>query len=115
MLDMQLRPVFDSGRQMRGGGSYISLLCAHPPFQIDGNFGVCSGILEMLIGQYGNEIHLLPALPPEWSSGRLTGIALKGDAVLNLAWEDGHVTQADIVPEEKRTDYRIYEKGVRYL
>lgn len=115
MLDMQLRPVFDSGQQMRGGGSYISLLCAHPPFQIDGNFGVCSGILEMLIGQYGNEIHLLPALPPEWSSGRLTGIALKGDAVLNLAWEDGHVTQADIVPEEKRTDYRIYEKGVRYL
>lgn len=105
LLDMQLRPVSSTETNLRGGGSYQSLLCAHPPFQIDGNFGVCAGIMEMLVRQDGNILYLLPALPAEWKSGYFRGMALKGGAILNLAWEDGIVTEAEILPERKREDY----------
>lgn len=70
------------------GGVYKNLLCAHPPFQIDGNFGVMAGILAMLVAEDGT---LLPALPKELDSGKLTGYRLKDGKILDFEWKDGCV------------------------
>ena len=70
------------------GGVYKNLLCAHPPFQIDGNFGVMAGILAMLVSEDGT---LLPALPKELDSGKLTGYRLKDGKILDFEWKDGCV------------------------
>ena len=82
---------------MSGGGSYPNLFCAHPPFQIDGNFGICAGILEMLVqmDENGDPV-LLPALPSDWHSGKLTGMRIPGNKVLSFAWENGAVTELTV-------------------
>ena len=98
LLDMALAPVDSTVEAtMSGGGSYPNLFCAHPPFQIDGNFGACSGILEMLvqIGEDGEPI-FLPALPSSWCEGSLTGMRLPGNRVLSLQWKDCKVTDVRI-------------------
>ena len=74
------------------GGSYPNLMCAHPPFQIDGNFGAASGIIEMLVQTDRNgEPILLPALPKSWKEGRVTGICLPGGKTISFEWADGKV------------------------
>ena len=70
------------------GGVYKNLLCAHPPFQIDGNFGVMAGLLNMLVSEDGT---LLPALPNELCSGKLIGYRLKDGKILDFEWKDGRV------------------------
>lgn len=69
-----------------------NMLDVHPPFQIDGNFGIAESILEALVQERGGKIHLLPALPPEWSEGEIRGYCLTGNARLSFAWKDGRVT-----------------------
>ncbi|MDC7684147.1 glycoside hydrolase family 95 protein [Asticcacaulis sp. BYS171W] len=69
--------------------TYPNLFDAHPPFQIDGNFGGVRGIIEMLIQSRAETVHLLPALPKAWPDGRLTGIRLRGDVEADLIWKDG--------------------------
>lgn len=98
MIDTQLSPMDGSDVQYSGkGGTYPNMLDAHPPFQIDGNFGAVSGILEMLcqVDAEGG-VHLLPALPKKWHTGSLRGLHLPGGRVLDMTWEKGRVKEAVI-------------------
>lgn len=79
---------------MSGGGSYPNLFCAHPPFQIDGNFGVLSGILEMLVQVLDGKNILLPALPKAWPNGEIRGMKLPGNISMNMRWKDGLLKDA---------------------
>ncbi|MFD1198646.1 glycoside hydrolase N-terminal domain-containing protein [Brucella gallinifaecis] len=72
--------------------TYPNLMDAHPPFQIDGNFGGAAGILEMLVQSRPGEIRLLPALPEKWSEGRVSGIRVRGGHVIDMEWSDRTIT-----------------------
>ena len=100
ILKNQLNLVRGDGTSYVGmvGGTYPNMLCAHPPFQIDGNFGAASGIANMLLQSTSGKITVLPALPKAWANGSFKGLLAKGNVAVDAYWHDCKVTSLTLTP-----------------
>lgn len=97
MLKNLLKPVSDTSVEMStAGGTYSNLLCAHPPFQLDGNMGGASGMVEMLLQSQSGIVELLPSLPEAWPTGEVKGLKARGGFEIDILWKDGLVEEAKI-------------------
>jgi alpha-L-fucosidase 2 len=98
-----------------GGGTYPNLFDAHPPFQIDGNFGGAAGVVEMLLQSTSDKIFLLPALPDAWDKGSVRGICARGGYEISMDWEDRALTRLVISAKSDGKTTLVYGNKKREI
>jgi alpha-L-fucosidase 2 len=114
ILQKLLKPVRTTKMSLsKGGGSYANLFCAHPPFQIDGNFGGTAGIAEMLLQSVDSTIELLPALPHAWKTGQFAGLCVRGGAEVSAKWSERQVREMTITATTTHTFLIRKPKGAK--
>ncbi|KAL3722309.1 hypothetical protein ACJRO7_034651 [Eucalyptus globulus] len=94
------------------GGLYSNLFAAHPPFQIDANFGFIAAVAEMLVQSTVKDLFLLPALPRDkWGSGRVKGLKARGGVTVDICWSDGELHEVDVWSEDRNSLQKLHYKG----